>query len=412
MNQTLLRDYPIDNTSILFLSLLRPHHSNAFRFSATLDKPVCPEALQEAVNRVCRRYPLVFAALRQDFFQYRQVPVEKPPVVREDPGMLLPMSREELARSAYRVFYRDNTVSVELFHALTDGYGAIATFSAMLVEYHHIIAGDTADASQRLDQVQPHELEEPYEKLTHFKPKRLPTRFSYLLPRPADADWNVRTSTLTMDIPVLLDAAHRYGVTLNTLLITILASTVMEMQYEQRKGKRMKPVRLMVPVNVRKVFQSRTLRNCSLYTLPTMEVSQRNQPFQALCDSFAAQMKDQVRLEVQGAMASANTRDQNSWYFRLMPWKLKAACLRFGYRFCGESNSSLTLTNLGIVKLPEELKNHVVDFQCWMIPRVTTPYGCTVLSFGDQLRLNMSRFCPTDELGERFFAAIRKITEE
>lgn len=415
MFHNLTREYPIDNASILFLSLLRPHHSNSFRLSATLDKPVCPETLQEAVNRVCCRFPLVFAALRQDFFHYRQVPAQLPPVVQEDPGMLVPMGREELRRCGYRVYYRDNTVSVELFHALTDGFGAIATFSALLVEYHHILGSSNCPGanlpSLQLGQVQKYELEDSYENLTHLKPRRIPSRFSYLLPRPVDADWQVRTSTLAINSQPLLDAAHRHGVTLNTLLTTILASTVMDMQLENKGGKKLKPVRIMVPVNLRKMAQSRSLRNCSLYTLPTMEVSDRKLSFHALCHSFGSQIKEQMTPEVQGGMASANVRTQNAWYFKMLPWMLKSACLRLGYRFFGESNSSLTLTNLGIVKLPEELKDHVVDFQCWMTPRVTSPYGCTILSFGDTLRLNMSRFCPNDELGKRYFAAIRNVAD-
>lgn len=415
MFQNPAREYPIDNASILFLSLLRPHHSNSFRFSATLDRPVCPKSLQEAVNRVSCRFPLVFSALRQDFFHFRQVPAEQPPVVQQDPGILVPMGREELRRCGYRVYYRGNTVSVELFHALTDGFGAIATFSAMLVEYHQILGTQAGPGvnlpSLQLGQVQKYELEDSYENLTHLKPRRIPSRFSYLLPRPTDADWKIRTSTLSMSSKTLLDAAHRYGVTLNTLLTTILASTVMDMQLEKQGRKKLKPVRIMVPVNVRKLARSRTLRNCSLYTLPTMEVSDRKLSFRDLCDSFGKQIKEQMTPEIQGGMASANVRTQNAWYFKILPWKLKSACLRLGYRFFGESNSSLTLTNLGIVNLPEELKDRVVDFQCWMTPRVTSPYGCTILSFGDQLRLNMSRFCPTDELGNRYFSAIRKIVE-
>ena len=413
MKNSAHRTFPIDNASILFLSLLRPHHSNSFRFSATLRSPVCPDALQEAVNRVCRRYPSVFAGLRQEFLHFRQVPVTHPPLVQKDPGLLKPMGPEELHHCGYRVFYQDTTVSVELFHALTDGFGAIATFSAMLVEYHHILhtrgTALPAEPSGKLGEIQACELEDSYEALTQLKPRRLPSRFSYLLPRPADADWQVRTSTLSLDSHALLAAARRHGVTLNTLLTTILASTVMQMQLEEQGSRKLKPVRIMVPVNIRKLAQSRTLRNCSLYTLPTMEAADRKLSFQALCDSFGAQIKEQMAMDIQGGMASANVRTQNAWYFRILPWKLKAACLRFGYRFFGESNSSLTLTNLGIVKLPEELAEHVMDFQCWMTPRVTSPYGCTILSFGDQVRLNMSRFCPTDKLGQRYFSAIQAI---
>ena len=165
----------------------------------------------------------------------------------------------------------------------------------------------------------------------------------------------------------------------------------------------------MVPADMRKLANSRTLRNCALYALPTMEVSQQHLDLRQLCEVFSAQLKEQASPENLAAMASANVRTQKGWYFKILPWKLKAAALRLGYRLFGESNSSLTLTNLGRVTFPQELKAHVADLKCYMTPRVSSPYGCTILTFGDKLTLNMSSFCPEDELGRRYFDKIQTL---
>jgi hypothetical protein len=81
----------VDSVSILFLSLLRKEHTNLFRFSMELAAPVDPEALQQAVDVIWRRLPSVVACIKPDFFHYRQVPAQKPPVVRPDPGILKTM---------------------------------------------------------------------------------------------------------------------------------------------------------------------------------------------------------------------------------------------------------------------------------------------------------------------------------
>ena len=121
MKKTARPEFAVDNASILFLSLIRPHHTNNFRFSITLADPICPEALQEAVNRTYPRFPSVIAALRQDFLHYTQVAVAEPPKVQRDPGLLHVMSPAELEKCAFRVYYQDRTISIEAFHALTDG---------------------------------------------------------------------------------------------------------------------------------------------------------------------------------------------------------------------------------------------------------------------------------------------------
>jgi len=410
MNQLDFREFPIDNASILFLSLLRPYHNNNFRFSVTLRKPIQPEILQQAVNAIHPRFPSVIAGFRQDFFHFTQVAAEKSPKVQLDPGLLLPMTREELRQCAFRVYYRENTISIEIFHALTDGHGTLTVLTALVTEYLRLLGEDSVESSP-LGKPQSFEVEDAYEALSHVSPKRLPSRFSYLLPRPENADWQVRVSHLTLDTKPLLDAAHRYGVTLNTLLTTVLAQTVMEMQHKDPAVKQMKPVRIMVPADIRKITNSRTLRNCALYALPTMEVSQKNLDLRQLCEVFSAQFQEHLSPESLAAMASANVRTQNGWYFKILPWKLKAAALRLGYRFFGESNSSLTLTNLGRVALPEELKAHVADLKCYMTPRVSSPYGCTIMTFGDKLTLNMSTFCPENELGRRYFEKLLSLLD-
>jgi len=416
MKKSVTREFSIDNASILFLSLIRPYHTNSFRFSIQLKEPVCPISLQEAVNRIHARFPSVIAGFRRGFFHIRQIAAAAPPTVQPDPGLLHPMTSQELTDCAFRVYYRDNTVSIEAFHALTDGCGAITTLTTLIAEYLNILHGKEIPVdSSRLDTSVPspsQEVEDDYCKLADVKPRHLPSRFSYLPSRPQDADWNVRNSLVTLDTRPLLNAARKYHVTLNTLLTSIMASSLMELQIKERGHRRLKPVRIMVPINLRKMIGSRTLRNFSLYSLPTMETGHRNLPLNDLCKIMETQLKAQLSPENQSAMASYNVRTQNAWYFKMLPWKLKAAAMRLGYRFFGESNSSLTLTNLGRVSLPEEMYPFVEDIQCYMTPRVSSPYGCTVLSFGDKLALNMCRFCPEDQLGKIFFRKLQEIACE
>ena len=416
MKKTARPEFPVDNASILFLSLIKPYHTNSFRFSMTLNKEIDPSLLQQAVNRIYKRFPSVIAGLRQDFLHYRQVAVSAPPQVLPDPGLLKPMSKEELLNCCFRVYYEGRTVSIEAFHALTDGYGAITTFTTLIAEYlqlqERVQIPESVTRLNPEDAPKAEETEDAYISLADVPPRHLPSRFSYLPAMQQNVDWQVRSNALTVDIPALLDAAHRYDVTMNTLLTTVLASSIMDLQIRERAGKKLKPVRIMVPINLRRMIGSRTLRNCSLYCLPTMEAAQHTLPLQDLCKIFEAQLKDQLSKENQSAMVSYNVRTQNSWLFKAIPWKLKSAALRLGYRFFGESNSSLTLTNLGLVTLPEEMQPYVENFQCWLTPRVSSPYGCSVLSFDGKMTLTMSRFGEQDELSPIFFSKLKDIIAE
>lgn len=412
MDKKTPRSYAVDSVSILFLSLMRKEHTNSFRFSLELKDPVCPEILQEAVNVIWARFPSVVGCIKPGFFHYRQEQMAAPPVVKPDPGLLCTMTTEELESRAFRVFYSGNTVSIEVFHVLTDGYGAISTIVTLVAEYLQRKYGVLIPATEiRLDTAQTpsaEETEDSFLPLAKEKPWHLPSRFSYLPPRPADTDWRVRTASCSFETKKLLDAAHNYGVTLNTLLSAVMASALMQMQL-RRPGKKRMPVRIMVPGNLRRMFGSRSLRNFSLYGLPTMEPEQKDYTLQQLCRSFDTQLKNHFSREKMAAMSSYNVRMQSAWYFRMLPWKLKGAAMRLGYRFFGESNSSLTLTNLGAVKLPEEMMAHVADMQLYMTPRAGVPYGCTVLSFADKLTINFSKFTDDRELESLFFGILNAL---
>lgn len=416
MKKTTFSHYAIDNASILFLSLIRKDHTNTFRFTMTLAEEVCPETLQSAVDRVYRRFPTVIAGFHPGFFHYLQVPAKAPPQVQRDPGCLITMSKEELHSCAYRVYYEGTTVSIEAFHALTDGYGAIASFTTLIAEYLRLKYGAHIPVSHTLvdPELSPmlQELEDSFLEHENGKPMHLPSRYAYQLPGGYGNRDTIRVSSLQVPIPQILDAAHRHGVTITALISSVMAASIMELQHKDSRISRPKPVRIMVPVDLRRLFPSKTLRNFTLYALPTLEPQDRSKPISEIFRSFSRQIQSQLEKEKLSSIMSYNVRSQGSWFFRMIPWSIKSACMRLGYRFFGESNSSITVTNLGNVLLPEEMSGYVENMEVMLTPRVGSPYGCAILSCNGILSINISRFPPETELEEIFFRKLRAVMQE
>ena len=414
MHHTDHSEFQVDNASILFLARMFPYHNNSFRFTMTMREEVCPETLQKAVDRIWKRFPSVIAGFQPGFFRFRQVPASMPPQVQPDPGLLATFRKEERSKCCFRVYYQGRDISLELFHALTDGSGTITTFTTLVAEYLSLRYGLVTPVSQlRLDVSegpQPHELADSFLDNAGAKPRSLCNRYAYQIPRGPDADWQVRISPLTMDAKLLLNAAHKYEVTLNTLLTSILACSVME--YQKQRKTRLKPVRIMVPVDLRRQFGSRTLRNFTLYALPTLEAADHDRPLKEICGSIARQLEQQLSRESLAGMISYNVRTQNSPLFRCIPWAVKSAAMRLGYRFFGEVNSSLTLTNLGRVQLPEEFRAYVENFQANLTPRTGSPYACTVLTYGSNVTIKISKFCENTELEEIFFRNLKAVVAQ
>lgn len=405
-------NFAIDNSAILYLALIRKHHTNIFRFTITLTEQIHPELLQTAVDRVYRRFPTIFAGFQPGFFQYTQVPAAHPPKVAPDPGLLINMTRVEIAQCACRVYYRGNQIIIEGFHALTDGYGMVASFSTLTAEYLRLRYGLEIPTGYPVFDVQeepkPEETEDAYLKYADAAPLHMPSRYSYQLPGYDPKCGPVHTETLSFPVEELLAAARKYGVSITALLSAVMASAIMELQHSQ-KEKHLSPVRIMVPIDLRKIFPSKTLRNFILYALPTMEVTEHGCGIQELAQSFSRQIKAHLQKDNLGGIIAYNVKTQRIPIFRLLPSQVKCELMRLAYHFFGESNSSLTMTNLGNLTLPEEMVPYVESVTLTMMPRMRSPYNCGMYSYNGKFFINLCRFPKDSALEEIFSRKLRQV---
>ena len=405
----------IDNSAILYLALIRKDHTNIFRFTLTMTEEVRPELLQEAVNRVHRRLPMMFAGFRPGFFKYTQVQADQPPQVKPDPGCLITMSREEIARCAYRVYYRDNLIIIEGFHALSDGYGIVASFTTLAAEYLTLRYGLEIPRGYPVlncdEESSEAELEDSYLKYADAKPLHMPSRYSYQLPGREASHDVIHEAPVYFPVADVLAAARRHGVSMTALLSAVMASSVMEEQ-KLASAKKMAPVRIMVPIDLRRIFPSKTLRNFILYALPTMEVSEYGSSIRELVLRFSQQIKNHLRKENLGGIIAYNVRTQKMPLFKLLPAKLKCSLMRLTYRFFGESNSSLTMTNLGNMALPEVMIPYVESIILTMMPRVRSPYNCGMYSYNGNFFINLCRFPKESQIEEIFRRNLEKALNE
>ena len=401
---------PIDNSAILYLSQLQPNHTNTYRFTAFLTEPVCPAVLQKAADCVCARFPSIYAGFRPGFFSYSVVSAAEAPTATEDTGLLRTMSGEEIQHCAYRILYSGCEISIEAFHALTDGFGAMLSFRTLLAEYLFLRYGlRSPERTEVLENCAPdwnEELRDAYLDHVHLAPKSVPNRSSYQLPG-KERNWEVKAVSEAFDTQQLLTAAKAYGVSLTAFLSCIMAESIMEVQLRESRKRRPAPVRIMVPVDLRKLAPSGTLRNFILYAMPTMEPEQAYLPRLERMKSFHRQLREQVSREYLLPQVSRNVRLQRSMLFRYIPRAVKCLIMQTVYGLFGERNSSITLTNLGTVAFSEEIRRYVRGVNVMLTPRRKSPYNCAVVSCGDTIRINITRFARHPDMEALFFQKLR-----
>ena len=129
--------YRLDNAGILYSALQKEEYSAIYRFSALMERDVDPAALQRAIDRCMPRFPSFAVRIRKGAFWYYLEPNTAPgPFLKEDVSdPCQPVRFKEDNGWLVRFYYYRSRISIEVFHALSDGGGAIVFFRTLLAEY-------------------------------------------------------------------------------------------------------------------------------------------------------------------------------------------------------------------------------------------------------------------------------------
>lgn len=397
--------FPLDSSAIIHLAVRKKGYTNSFRLCAELSDTVCPRTLQAAADVVAPRFPTIVAGIQRGMFQYTVVPATEPPKVCLEQEYLADMPLDMIERCAIRILYYGNRIAVEIFHSLTDGYGGQVFFNALIAEYlcqKGLISTETANSIQRIN---PHDAEYTADDyLTYAETQTAPLnhRKVYRLPGKLNLHKPTRIVTGIYDTRELVETARYFGVSLTVFLTAVMAEAILEMRSHHADPKMSaQPLQIMIPVNLRKRFPSKTLRNFSLYALPCIMPIHQEMPFEKLIDSIVVQLKEQLSKNHLATMISTNVTLQKLPLFRFLPLSVKIRLLRIGFHFCGERNSCLSLSNLGEITYPPELRKYVHHIDFSLTPRRNAPYNCGIASFNGKLAISFSK--KSDEKGLEWY---------
>ena len=104
---------------------------------------------------------------------------------------------------------------------------------------------------------------------------------------------------------------------------------------------------------------------------------------------------------------AANVSSEQILAVRIMPLFIKNFVMKAVYDTVGERKSCLTMSNLGAIKLPDEMKEYVERMDFILGVQATIPYNCGVLSLGDTLYINFIRNVRETELESHFCRVLR-----
>ena len=174
-------------------------------------------------------------------------------------------------------------------------------------------------------------------------------------------------------------------------------------------NKKRKPVKVLIPVNLRPMFKSTTLRNFAMYTIPEIDPRLGAYTFEEICRIVEHKMGLEFTAKHMSSVIATNVNDEKNPLVRLIPLPIKNAVMKAIFDSVGEKKSCLSLSNLGRVQLPDEMARYVERMDFILGVQAAAPYNCGMLSYGDTLYISFIRNIRDAELERHFFAVLQEL---
>lgn len=410
-----LRWVRLDNAAKIYPAARRKNWSNVFRQSVSLTEKVDVSVLQSALDVTVKRFPSIAARLRKGVFWYYLQQVEQaPPIKPEYSYPLVFMNKEEMRRCAFRVIAYENRIAVEFFHSLTDGNGALIFLKTLTAEYlqqrYQICISNCNGVLDRLETPKEEELEDCFQKnagkVTASR-KDSDAWHMYGIPM---KDGFLNITCFQIPVAEALKAAHQHQVTLTVFLNAVMMQALWNLQEEKKPiPERQKPIKVLIPVNLRQLYPSDTLRNFAMYITPELNPKLGEYTFDEICKVIYHKMGTEFTAKNMSCVIATNVNDEKNPLVRLIPLPLKNAVMKAIFDSVGEKKSCLSFSNLGVVRVPSEMEPYISRFDFILGTQANAPYNCGMLSYGDTIYINFTRDIKQPELERHFFRVLQQL---
>ena len=357
--------YKLDNAGILYSAIQKEEYSAVYRFSAVLTETVDPLALQRAVDACMPRFPGFAVRIKRGAFWYYFEPNDAPgPFVKPDVSSpCQPVRFQEDNGWLIRFLYYEKRLSIEVFHALSDGAGALVLFRTFLAAYLREVGHDVPYAGPGLlDLREPPLKEEREDAYARYQGRRV-LRGSwkgkaYQNMGTAEPFYTLNVTMGYLPVDKLKAVTRDLGVSITEYLTAVYMQVLLDKQHREKPAREL-PVALAIPFNLRPWFPSRTLRNFIITIRPCIDPALGEYRFEDILRYVHNYMRMEQDVNRMRATFTGNVKFQTNRVLGLIPVFLKNPIVALSYRLTGVAPYSGTYTNPGAFKVPPEMEPYL-----------------------------------------------------
>lgn len=395
----------LDNAAKIFPPSQSAGDTKVFRVSCELCERVEQAALSRALEQAAAEFPGFMRTIRRGAFWYYLEECDQLPHVHKEEKT--PCSRMRFGQRTplFDVSYYKNRIHLEVYHALTDGTGAMQFLRVLTAHYLKEMHPEAlSDAPVERVHVAPDELTDDsfrrYYDDTQKKSASL-DKTAYKLWGLRRDDWALGVIEGRVSTKALLRAAHAHGATITMYLAAIYILAIGRTMIVRQKSR---PVVVTVPVNLRSFFDSNTARNFFSVVNVAYTFDRGHEPtIDEVLEEIKRQFEPAVTRENMYNRLNNLSALENNPFLKIVPLRLKDWVMRVAYE-TSERTFTVALTNLGRVEMPEAYAPYIRSFLCLVSTKKLQIGAC---SFGDDMRICFSSSYQNVSVERHFFRLLK-----
>ena len=374
--------YRLDNVGKFYASQAGSSHQTVFRLAAAMTEDVDPAALQRALDATVARFPGFNVCLRSGLFWHYLEPAKETPAVQPETLPICYGLHTGPASVLFRVTYFARRINVEVSHMISDGRGSLEFLKALVGFYvrerYGVPMGKALPPGAETTQTED-SFSANYDRTaagTTAQPRifRLP-------------GWRRDEDFTYLELHYSAAAVHaRAKAAGATVTSWLIAAVIAAIRAEMPPVERDRAIHMDVPVDLRSLFGSATLRNFFGLAFVTYTPGDADEPLGAIAAEVQRQLADGTEPAALKRRMMQMVKLEKNPLVRVAPLFLKDAALELAARKTARE-VTCTVSSLGRVTFDEAAIPYVESLSA-----LTSPAGLNFIisTYGDDLCIGVS----------------------
>jgi len=382
--------YKLDNAAQIYPIVSTKRQQNSFRLAVVLKEIVDETILKKAVNTAISRYQFFNVQLKKGLFWFYFDSNEdmEVPIFNDGIPYIQAFNLDVQNKFLFKIAYHDKRIVLEMFHALSDANGAIEFLKTILLYYFNFKGYEIKSEGKVIDHNYEQLFDEEKDEFKNYYDKNIKSskqekKAYHIKAQQFKTPNKIDIISAIMDSNKVKEVAKKYDLTITQYISALMYKAIVEEYGYQINND--KNITLFIPINVRKFFDTRSLRNFALF----IRLSAKKDEL-TLFDNIVNKIKDNFNEELTKekvlARISQNIKFEKT-FIRFVPLLIKIPFARMIFSHLSNDPETMKFSNLGNVNCPSEFSNHVSRFEFLIPVTKTSPVSLSCVTYNNKMVL-------------------------